>query len=112
VGKIPYELLEKAMSRSEVDKQRVLRRLLSLLKPIWPLLIIGLALSILLRILNLIPPYLMKMLVNEVLVPQRGVEKLYLLLAALLAVYVAQAVVKVLNEYINVKINLNVFTYS
>jgi len=68
VGKIPYELLKKAMSRSEVDKQRVLRRPLSLLKPIWPLLIIGLALSILLRILSLIPPYLMKMLVDEVVV--------------------------------------------
>ena len=63
------------------------------------LLIIGLALLILLRILSLIPPYLMKTLVDEVLVPQRGVEKLYLLLAALLAAYVAQAVVKVLNGY-------------
>ena len=107
IGKISYELLKSSVTKeSRLSEKRIFRRLFGLLRPTLPLIIVSLILSMVLRIFDLTPPYLIKILVDEVLTPRAHIEKLYWILAALLALFIGQILLNVVKGYINTKLNL------
>ena len=109
IGKVPYSILKKSIIAKRVPaKKRLFRKLFARLKPAWPLIAVSLVFAVLLRILDLVPPYLMKILVDEVLVPKAHLEKLYFLLGTLLAIFSFQILLNVVKGYINTKLNLKI----
>ncbi|RLE98775.1 MAG: ABC transporter ATP-binding protein [Thermoprotei archaeon] len=114
VGKIPYSLLKRQLlKRVKAEAERksskaVLLRLLGLLKPIAPLLAATIVVAVAMRLVNLIPPYLMKILVDEVLTTRAHVEKLAQIALSLLAVNLVNTALGTLNGYLSTKLNVAV----
>lgn len=109
IGKIPYSILKKSiMAKRKAERRKLFRELFARLKPAWPLIAASMVLAVLLRILDLAPPYLMKILVDEVLVPKKHLEKLYSLLGMLLAIFSCQIMLNVVKGYTSTKLNLKI----
>lgn len=114
VGKIPYSLLKsQLLRRAEKGADRrstgaVLIRLLRLLKPIAPLLIATILVAVVIQLVNLVPPYLMKILVDEVLIPRAHAEKLIQIALSLLAVNLVTTALGTVSGYLNTRLNVAV----
>ncbi|RJS74042.1 ABC transporter ATP-binding protein, partial [Candidatus Bathyarchaeota archaeon] len=107
IGKISYELLKSSVTKEiKLSEKRIFKRLFDLLRPTLPLIVVSLILSMVLRIFDLTPPYLIKILVDEVLTPRAHIEKLYWILTALLALFIGQIIFNVIKGYVNTKLNL------
>jgi ABC-type bacteriocin/lantibiotic exporter with double-glycine peptidase domain len=113
IGKIPYNLLkEQLLSKVQNDQARestrtVMVKLLGLLKPISLLLVATIAVAVAIRVVGLVPPYLMKVLVDEVLTKARA-DYLPYVIGALLAVNLANTALNTANAYLNTKLNVAV----
>ena len=113
IGKIPYNLLkEQLLNKMKSEQSRksaraVLVKLLGLLKPIAPLLAATVAVAVAIRVVGLVPPYLMKVLVDEVLTKARA-DYLPYVIGALLAVNLANTALNTANAYLNTKLNVAV----
>ncbi len=114
--KIPYEIFRKnlisRLSEFKEDeyfdkksKKSVLISLIQFIKPLWHLLALATFLSILVTLMNLVPPYLMKILIDEVLIPKDSIEKLMTVILSLLGVRVSLTILSVIKQYILLKIN-------
>jgi ATP-binding cassette subfamily B protein len=82
-----------------LDKRRVLMRLFSYVAPYKITALLGLALTLLLTGTQLAPPYLTKLLIDEVIIPG-NVPLLPLIICALIAAYVGGAILSVIRSYI------------
>ncbi len=71
-----------------IDKRKVLIRLLGYIKPYWKVAVIGLVCSILVTATELVPPYLTKTLIDEVVL-KKDLQFLWTIVGALLFLYVA-----------------------
>jgi len=113
IGRIPYNLLkEQLLNKMKSEQARrsaraVLVRLLGLLKPIAPLLVAAVVVAVMIRVVGLVPPYLMKVLVDEVLAKAR-VDYLPYVIAGLLAVNLVNTALNTVNAYLNTKLNVAV----
>ncbi len=116
IGKVPYQLLKEQLLnrvREEEERRRLsstraaILRLLGLLRPIAPVLVATVVVAVAIRVVGLIPPYLMKILVDEVLTKGRADLLLHVILG-LLAVNLVNTVLNSLNAYINTRFNVGV----
>jgi len=114
VGKIPYKLLKQhLLSRKELESRRdassrVLLRLLRALRPAWPLLVTAIAVSVAVRLVGLVPPYLLKILVDEILIPRANIDKLAYVALGLLAVNIVRTILNTINSYLNTRLNVSI----
>ena len=112
VGKIPYQLLkDQLLSKSKVEERKSVRaaiiRLLGLLKPISGIFVATIVVAVAIRVVGLVPPYLMKILVDEVLMKSRA-DLLLNVILGLLAVNLVNTVLNSLNAYFNTRFNVGV----
>jgi len=113
IGKVPYNLLKEQLLnkvRSEQARKStraVLVKLLGLLKPVAPLLAAAVIVAVAIRVVGLVPPYLMKVLVDEVLAKARA-DYLPYVIGGLLAVNLVNTVLNTANAYLNTKLNVAV----
>lgn len=111
VGKIPYELLKNQLlsKMKEGQKQRSVRaailRLLGLLKPIAPLLVVSVVVAVAIRLVGLVQPYLMKILVDDVLTAGRA-DLLIYVIVGLLAINLVNTLLNTLNAFFGTKLNV------
>lgn len=110
--KIPYNMLKKHLServdlQNEKDKpsKSVLVKLFKFVRPFWYMLLITSILSVATTTMNLLPPYLMKILIDEVLIPRSNLDKLIIIILALLGVNSSLTVLGVLRNYALLKLN-------
>lgn len=112
VGKIPYQLLkDQLLSRARVEERKSVRaaiiRLLGLLKPISSTFVATIVVAVAIRVVGLVPPYLMKILVDDVLMKSRA-DLLLNVILGLLTVNLVNTVLNSLNAYFNTKFNVGV----
>ena len=81
-----------------MERAKLLRRLVAYLAPYKPVAITGFLLTVVFSLLQLLPAYLTKMLIDDVIVP-RNPAGLKLVLIMLLAIYVARALIGVVRGY-------------
>ena len=110
--KIPYNMLKKHLSNrvnSESEKAKsskgILIKLFGFVKPLWYMLLITSMLSIATTTMNLLPPYLMKILIDEVLIPRSNLDKLLMIILGLLGVNLSLTILGVLRSYALLKLN-------
>ena len=92
--------------REREGKRAILIRLLKFMKPFWPLVATAFTISIIARILGLLPPYLMAILIDKVLVPRSNFNLLIEIIAALLGINVISLILRTILNYVNLKLNL------
>lgn len=115
VGKVPLDVLRRYLSeekqyleRRQIESRRLIIRLLGLLKPALPLIAVGIVIAVASRLIGLAPPYLMKILIDDVLSPNGHVDLLPLILVGLLAVNIATTILNTADNYLTTKLNIRV----
>jgi len=110
--KIPYNMLKKHLfervnlQKEKVESNRsVLVKLFKFVKPLWYMLLVTSLLSVATTTMNLLPPYLMKVLIDEVLIPRSNLGKLLTIILALLGVNLSLTILGVLRNYALLKLN-------
>lgn len=84
-----------------VDKGKVLWRLFGYLGPYWKLSLASLLASVVLTALALTPPYLMQLLIDEVLMPRRNTNLLYVITVALAGVHLIRLGIGAARDWVN-----------
>jgi ATP-binding cassette subfamily B protein len=84
-----------------VNKGKVLIRLLGYLGPYWKLSLLSLLASIGLTALALTPPYLMRLLIDEVLTPRKNAHLLFVITGILAAVHLVRLAVGAGRDWLN-----------
>lgn len=118
LNKIPYDFVKKHLKRrveeelvKKNNKRKILVRMMSFAKPFWHLMFITLFITMISTVLSLTPPYLMKIMIDQVLVPQNDLtiaERLNLLIyivLGLLGINLALTILNVVNGYMSLKLN-------
>ncbi|HPT98064.1 MAG TPA: ABC transporter ATP-binding protein [Armatimonadota bacterium] len=82
-----------------LQTKQLLLRLVPFVRPYWLLIVLNLALMLFTTSLALAPPYLTKVLLDDVL-PRRELRGLFIVLAALLAISVTNAIVTAMRRYL------------
>ncbi len=98
----------RAKQYEAVSKERISRALIQLIRfvrPLWHLMGVAFVLMGLNNLIGLIPPYLMKILIDEVLVPRANFELLLLIVLALLGVNASSTALRVAARYVSLKLN-------
>ena len=110
--RIPYNMLKKHLServssQSERNKlsKSILIKLFKFVKPMWYMLLITSLLSVATTTMNLVPPYLMKILIDEVLIPRSNLDKLVMIILGLLGVNLSLTILGILRSYALLKLN-------
>ncbi|RLF19010.1 MAG: hypothetical protein DRZ82_07120 [Thermoprotei archaeon] len=86
-------------------KRSVFIKILRMAKPVAPLIALTLFLSVLTSLISLLPPYLMKILIDEVLIPRTNIDLLGKIVIALLAIYGSTSLLNILRGYTQLKLN-------
>jgi len=109
---IPYEFLRrhlaregKRRARSRASRRGVLLKLLGFARPMWHLVAAASALSIATTLVGLLPPYLMKVLIDEVLVPRDNLDKLPSVILGLLGANASLTALGVARSYVLLRLN-------
>ncbi|MBI3948395.1 MAG: ABC transporter ATP-binding protein [Armatimonadetes bacterium] len=92
-----------------VDKGKVLLRLLVYLGPYWKLSLLSLLASVGLTVLALTPPYLMQILIDDVLMPRRGSHLLYVITGALAGVHLVRLAIGAGRDWLNAWLGQRVY---
>ena len=79
--------------------KQLLLRLVPFVRPYWLLIVLNLALMLFTTSMTLAPPYLTKVLLDDVL-PHRDLRRLFLVIAALLAISVTNSIVTAVRRYL------------
>jgi len=82
-----------------IDKQKLFKRMFGYLKPYWKLALIGLLLLWGVTALNQATPYITIILLDDIL-PEGNLELFYVILIALIAIYISKAVFIGIRTYI------------
>lgn len=80
------------------------KRLVELIRPYWRPLLKGMAIGPVVGILGMVPPYLTKLLIDEVY-PAQDVTLMHVLVGGVLAVGIATAVMRAVQGYYNLYVN-------
>ena len=86
-------------------KRSVFFKILKMTGSTWPLIVLTLFLSVLGSLISLLPPYLMKILIDQVLVPRAHFDLLTKIVIGLLAVYASSSLLNIVRSYVNLKLN-------
>lgn len=110
IGGGQYQLMRQVLDRiKRVSINRsgraILVRLLGLLRPVMLLLISSILVAVVIRLLNMVPPYLMKSLIDEVLLNKQS-GQLFYIIVGLLAVNLINTGLGTVNAYLNTKFNV------
>jgi len=84
--------------KRKVEVRKVLPKLVGLLKPYWYLCTVAFLTALGIVAVNLTPPYLMRLLIDEAL-EARNIDLLVKLTALLIVVYVSNTVLSIVNSY-------------
>jgi len=87
-------------SRRRVGELDTVRWLVSLIRPYWLKVSLGVALSLSVTLASLVPPYLLKIFINDVLVPRSGGELFTFIVLMLVLVYISSVLLSVLQNYV------------
>ncbi len=110
LNQIPYDVIRSqlkekvAKENTRKSRRKIIIRMLSFTKPFWHLMAATLALSVISTVISLLPPYLMKILIDEVLIPQNNLNLLVEIVLGLLAVNASLTVINVVNGYLSLKL--------
>ncbi|MEM1558242.1 MAG: ABC transporter transmembrane domain-containing protein, partial [Thermoproteota archaeon] len=96
--KDPREIEFRIMENNERSKKNAIIWLMSYLKPHWYLVTIGLALSVLITALSLVPPSLLKTLIDQI-ATQKQESILLNLTVLLISIYAANTLLGVIQNY-------------
>ena len=111
LNQIPYYIVRKHLKEQveEINKKnskrKILARMISFAKPFWHLMVATLALMMFSTIIGLLPPYLMKILIDQVLVPQKNFHLLMYIVLGLLSINLTLTILGVINGYLSLKLN-------
>ena len=102
------EILQKRqLSR---NKRAILLRLLGFLRPFLHLVILTFTIAIISRVLSLLPPYLMAILIDKVLIPRTNFDLLVKIILALLGIHITTMLLNILSGYLDLKLRLGLTT--
>lgn len=111
LNKIPYEIVKKHLEEQAEEnikknnRRKILIRMISFAKPFWHLMVATLSLTMLSTIIGLLPPYLMKILIDQVLIPRSNFELLGYIVLGLLGINLTLTLINVINGYLSLKFN-------
>lgn len=84
-----------------VKKSAVILRIASYLKPYWPLALTLAVITLANTALNLLPPYLSKVMIDDVLKPQKNFRLLLFLVGALFVIRILSSIAEITRGWIN-----------
>ena len=114
--KIPYNFVKKdIMAKKDsypLSKKEksfgALKTLFNFIKPYWYLIVLSTFISVLVTSVSLLPPYLMKILIDEILVPKKNVDKLVYVIFGLLAINASLMILNIVKRYVVLKMSQKV----
>ncbi len=92
-----------------VEKGKVLWRLFGYLRPYWKLSLLSLVASVGLTALALAPPYLMRLLIDDVLMPRKNAHLLWTITGTLAALHLVRLVVGAGRDWLNAWLGQRVY---